>query len=269
MNAFAIHFSFEFGTGLRDRSLLIMNYLLPLGFYAVMGGVMAEINPPFRQLLIPAMVVFAVLSGAMLGLPGPLVSARETGIFRSYRINGVPTLPILTVPALTTLVHVAVTSAIVAVTAPVLFGAPSPTDWPSFVLVFVLLAAATTGLGLLIGVVSSSNQMTVLWSQLVFLASILLGGMMVPTSMLPAAFRKIGLLLPTTYAMNAFQSLLPNGSASFDPIWSVAILAAGAVLAFGLATYLFNWDNRNSTRRGHPLMGLVALAPYVVGAVLL
>jgi ABC-2 type transport system permease protein len=269
MNAFATHFSFEFGTGLRNRSLLLMNYLLPLGFYAVMGGVMAEINPPFRQLLIPAMVVFAVLSGAMLGLPGPLVSAREAGIFRSYRINGVPTLPILAIPALTTLLHVAVTSAIVVVTAPVLFGAPLPTDWPSFALVFLLMAAATTGLGLLVGVVSSSNQITVLWSQLVYLPSIMLGGMMVPTSMLPVAFRKVGLLLPTTYAMNAFQGLLPDGSATFDPTWSVAILAAGAVLAFGLAIYLFNWDNRNSTRRGHPLMGLLALAPYVVGAILL
>ncbi len=192
MNAFAIHFAFEFGTGLRNRSLLLMNYLLPLGFYAVMGGVMAEINPPFRQLLIPAMVVFAALSGAMLGLPSPLVEAREAGIFRSYRINGVPTLPILAIPAITTLLHVAIASAIVVVTAPVLFRAPLPTDWPTFVLVLLLMAAATAGLGLLVGVVSASNQATVLWSQLVYLPSILLGGMMIPTSLLPDAFRKVG-----------------------------------------------------------------------------
>ena len=131
------------------------------------------------------------------------------------------------------------------------------------------MAVATAGLGLLVGVVSASTQATVLWSQLVYLPSILLGGMMVPTSMLPPAFQKIGLLLPTTYAMNAYQSLLPDGSPTFDPIWSVVVLAAGAVLAFGLAIYLFNWDNRNATRRGHPLMGLLALAPYVVGAILL
>ncbi len=92
---------------------------------------------------------------------------------------------------------------------------------------------------------------------------------MVPTSMLPPTFQKVGLLLPTTYAMNAFQSLLPNGAPAFDPIWSAVVLAAGATLAVGLAVYLFNWDNRNSTRRGHPLMGLLALAPYVVGAILL
>jgi hypothetical protein len=113
MSAFVTHFTFEFGTGLRNRSLLLMTYLLPLGFYAVMGGVMAEINPPFRQMLIPAMVAFAVISGAMLGLPDPLVAARESGILRSYRINGVPALSILTIPALTTLLHTAIVSAIV------------------------------------------------------------------------------------------------------------------------------------------------------------
>jgi hypothetical protein len=30
-----------------------------------------------------------------------------------------------------------------------------------------------------------------------------------------------------------------------------------------LAIYLFNWDSKNKTRHGHPLMALLALAPYV------
>jgi ABC-2 type transport system permease protein len=40
MNAFAHHFSFEFKTGLRNPTLMLMNYLFPLGFYAMMGLVM-------------------------------------------------------------------------------------------------------------------------------------------------------------------------------------------------------------------------------------
>ena len=37
------------------------------------------------------------------------------------------------------------------------------------------------------------------------------------------------------------------------------------MLAFGLAVYLFNWDSRNSARRGHPLLALLVLVPYVLG----
>ena len=47
MTAFINHFSFEFRTGIRNKQLLLMNYLFPLGFFLMMGFVMAGINPLF------------------------------------------------------------------------------------------------------------------------------------------------------------------------------------------------------------------------------
>ena len=75
MNAFSHHFSFEFRTGIRNKTLLLMNYLFPLGFFAMMGAIMPSVNPLFLQDLLPAMVVFAVLSATLLGIPDPLVNA--------------------------------------------------------------------------------------------------------------------------------------------------------------------------------------------------
>ena len=92
MTAFVNHFSFEFRTGIRIKTLLMMTYLLPLGFYLMMGFVMGGINPDFVESITPAMVVFAILAAAFLGIPDPLVTARENGIFRSYKISGVPSL---------------------------------------------------------------------------------------------------------------------------------------------------------------------------------
>ena len=68
MRAFINHFSFEFRTGIRNKSLLLMNYLFPLAFYAMMGLLMAELNPMFLDTMIPAMIVFAALSSMVLGL---------------------------------------------------------------------------------------------------------------------------------------------------------------------------------------------------------
>ena len=113
MTAFTNHFTLEFRTGIRNRTLLLMNYLFPLGFYLMMGFVMPAINPLFLDSMIPAMVVFAILAATFLGIPDPLVNARETGIFRSYKINGVPAIPILTIPALTTNLHVVIVTVIV------------------------------------------------------------------------------------------------------------------------------------------------------------
>ena len=35
MNAFTNHFSFEFRTGIRDKTLLLTNYLFPIGLYII------------------------------------------------------------------------------------------------------------------------------------------------------------------------------------------------------------------------------------------
>ena len=265
MSAFVNHFSFEFRTGIRNKTLLLMNYLFPLGFYLMMGFVMPAINPLFLDSMISAMVTFAILAATMLGIPDPLVNARETGIFRSYKINGVPAASILVIPALTTILHLVIVTVIITASAPLLFDAPVPVNWLNYLLVFVAMAVACAGLGVLIGVISSSTRMTVLWSQLVFIPSMVLGGLMLPYDMLPEAVGKVSQLLPATQAMNAFRGLAMGQGAAFSPWGSVIALLVSGLLAFGLAIYLFSWDSRNTERRGHPLLALLVLVPYAAG----
>ncbi|MCJ7626578.1 MAG: ABC transporter permease [Anaerolineaceae bacterium] len=265
MNAFINHFSFEFRTGIRNKTLLMMNYLFPLGFYLMMGFIMPSINPPFAETLIPAMVVFAILAATLLGIPDPLVNARETGIFRSYKINGIPSISILIIPALTTMLHMAIVVAIITASAPLLFDAPLPVNWLNYLLTFLVTAFACAGLSVLIGVISSSSRMTVLWSQIIFLPSMLLGGLMIPYSLLPEAAGKVAQLFPATQAMNAMNALVMGKAADFAPWGSIITLFLSGLLAFGLAVYLFSWDSRNTTRRGNPLLGLLVLLPFVVG----
>ena len=268
MNAFTHHFAFEFRTGIRNKQLLLMNYLFPLGFYLMMGFIMPEINPPFLETIIPAMVVFAILAATLLGLPDPLVNAREAGIFRSYKINGIPSISILTIPALTTILHLVIVTVIITASAPLLFDAPLPVNWLNYVLTFVAMAFACAGISVLIGVISPSSRVTVLWAQLIFIPSMLLGGLMLPYSMLPDVAGKISQLLPATQAMNAFNGLAMGKVADFSPWSSVIVLFLSGVLAFVLAIYLFSWDSRNTTRRGHPLLALLVLLPYVIGLLL-
>ena len=131
------------------------------------------------------------------------------------------------------------------------------------------MACACAGLSILIGVVSPSSRMTVLWAQLVFIPSMLLGGMMLPYSMLPDLARKFAQLLPATHAMNALNGLAMGKVAAFSPWGSITILFVSGLLAFGLAVYLFSWDSRNTTRRGHPLLAVLVLLPYIAGLIFL
>jgi len=255
MNAFKHHFVFEFKTGLRNSSQLLMNYLFPLTFYSMMGLVMTQINPTFKDTITPAMIVFAVLSSAILGLPGPAVQAREAGVYRSYKINGVPVFSILSIPALTSVFHVLIVATIITLTAMSLFGGTAPVNWGSFVLVTLLTAFACSAIGSLISVMASNPQSSVLLSQLIFLPSMLLGGLMVPANMLPESVRVISALLPASYAMQAYLGLAYNQPTVMDPRLAVAVLVVGGTLAFAVAVRLFRWDNQNHSRRMRPLIG--------------
>ncbi len=265
MSAFFYHLVFYFRTGVRDKQSLMMNYLFPLGFFFMMGYIMPAINPPFLDTLVPVMIGFAVIATTSLGIPDPLVKAREDGIFRSYKINGVPAFSILIIPALTTILHLVIVSAIIASFSGLVFKAPMPENWAGFGLSFIALAVASTGLAVLIGVVSPSTRMTILWSQVIFLPSMLLGGLMLPYSILPDAAKKFSQLLPATHAMNAINGLGMGITPDFDPWVSIGILFAAGVVGFGLAVYLFSWDSKNAVRRGSPLLALLVLLPFVVG----
>lgn len=262
MTAFVNHFAFEFRTGIRNKNLLLMNYLFPLGLYVMMSLLMPGINPLFQATIIPAMITFGILASALLGLPDPLVQAREAGIFRSYKINGVPAVNILLIPALSTILHIVVVGLIITVTAPLFFDAPLPVNLPVFALIVLGTAVALSGLGILIGVISPNARLTVLYSQLFFLPSMIIGGVMLPFDMLPPVAAKIALLLPATHAMDAFKGLAMGGTADFAPWGALLTLFVGGVMAFLLAWFLFRWDSHNAERRAHPALALLALVPY-------
>ena len=267
MTAFINHFSFEFKTGLRNRNLLVTNYLLPLVFYVMMGFVMVEINPQFAAVLIPAMVVFTMMVSTMIGMPPPLTEAREAGVYRSYKINGVPAISILTIPVLTTVFHALIVSTIIALTGGSVFDGVLPENWLAFASITLLIGITFGAIGALIGVVSASTTSAVMLSQLIFIPSILLGGMMIPLEVLPESVRWLSALFPATYAMEAFNGLAYGRETIIDPAAAVTILGISMVLSFTLAVYLFNWDSHNSTRKGNPLLALLAAVPFVAGAV--
>jgi ABC-2 type transport system permease protein len=234
----------------------------------MMGLVMVKINPGFKDVLMPAMIIMVALSSTILGLPGPLVEGRDAGVYRSFKINGVPALSILAFPALSTIFHALIVSAIIALTAGTLFGGATPTNWVALILLTLLVVFTYGAFGTLIGVVATNSRSVMFLTQALFLPSMLLGGMMVPINILPESVRPIAMILPTSHMMQAFTGLAFSQQTVVDPVRSVIFIAVSGLLAIGLAAYLFNWDSRNNTRRGHPLMGLLVMAPYLISIIL-
>lgn len=267
MNALVYHFTYEFKTGLRDRAMLLMYYLFPLMFYGMLGAIMPGINPFFSESMLPAMVVFAAMASAFLGLPAPLVMARESGVLRSYRINGIPRTAITVIPALAHVIHVSVVSTIILLSAKPLFGGTMPQSGPLFLLVAALIIISMASYGTLLGVIAPNSRMLVFLGQMIFLPSTIIGGLMFPSELLPGAFRHVSLLLPPAHAMNALQGLAMGKETLFPASLSLAVLVIGGVVSLTLALVLFSWDAKEQ-KPSRSLWALVACAPYVIAAAL-
>jgi ABC-2 type transport system permease protein len=267
MNAFTHHLAYDFKTGIRDKSKLFMFYLFPIVFFALVGGLMVSTNPFFKQSMLPGMIVFAVMCSTLLSLPAFLVEAREAGVFRSYRINGVPAASILSIPVITISVHMVVVALIMSVAGAGLYGGVAPARLGGFILAGLLAYAAYAGIGVLIGVAARNTTVTTLVAQLIYIPSIILGGLMVPLSILPAGLQKAALLLPATHAMKVFMALGMPGSAAM-PWISLVALASGTVITFVLAALLFEWDSRASVPSRKAWLALLGLLPYACAALL-
>jgi len=269
MTAFFHHFMYDFRVGLRNKSLLLLNYLFPVGVYVIIGLLMTGLNPDFAPTMIPAMILVAIMSCTLLGLPNPIVESRNSGVYRSFRINGVPASSIVIIPMLTSFLHIFLVSAFITFSAGPFFKASMPTHWGYFIMILILAAFNMASIGLLIGVVAPNTNAIPLFSQSIFLPAMMLGGLMIPSSLLPPTLYRISLLLPTTHAMNAWRGMAFGMTTTYAPAWGLLVLLLSGMIAFVLAIYLFAWDPKNRRRGQYPWLAALALLPFVISAILL
>jgi ABC-2 type transport system permease protein len=247
MSALVEHVRFELRSMIRHPSQLLLSYLFPLGFFLFMGAVMPRLDPSATARLVPAFSLFAILTGGVLGLPTPLVELRQKGAARAFRVLGVPDGATVGVPAAANAVHGLVAAAAVALAGPALFNAEAPVHPAAHLFVLILAAFVFTGLGTLIGVVSSDARTSVLWSQSLFLPSMLLGGLMMPVAALPEGLRRFSELLPTTHLMRLLD-VLAFDRAPATGLWlDVLALLATGVLAHAAALRLHAAEERGAS----------------------
>lgn len=273
MKAFAVHFAVEFRAGFRDRPRFFMTYLFPLTVFLLMAGLMTGVNPGFRDQMIPAMILFAMMSSILLFLSSLWIAQREAGVYRSYRINGVPARDVLLAPALAALVHLAVVSAIIAALGHFAFGAPLPAHPVAFVAGWLFAALSIEGLAMVIGTAVPDQRAGTLVAQLVFLPSIMLGGLMMPAALIPRDLSLAGRIFPARWAMEAMTvsgAVGGSGDLAFA-IWmpALGVLAATAVTGYAIAISIFEWHTSSLRTARSKLLALFVLAPAAIALILL
>jgi ABC-2 type transport system permease protein len=99
------------------------------------------------------------------------------------------------------------------------------------------------GLGALIGASSRRIEEAVLFSQLLMLALVAMGPVLVPPDQLPQIVVVLGRLNPATYAVSALGQVL-IGPVSGQLAWDVAFLLAFTLGSLWLVSRLMDWRQK-------------------------
>jgi len=239
MTAFSRYLWLQLKMDLRDKGTLLNYYLVPLLFFFVVGAVFASINPTMKATLSATMTIFAVTMGAVMGFPTPIVKLRESGTMRALKVNGIPNSAVLAVHALSAFIHLLIVSVIIYVAAPIAFKSNLPDRPAIYLAVLASLLFTSISVGLLLGVASKSHSFATMFSMIVFLPSLLLSGIMFPSTMLPRALEWVGRIFPATYVLQAFYGLAYHVPTALSGGWSLAVVLGMGLALFAVSLWKF------------------------------
>lgn len=213
MSAFLYGAVLQWKLDIRNKGVLLTYYVVPLIFFAFIGGIFSSINPASKDTLIQSMTVFGVTMGAVLGSPIPLVELYGSEIKKAYRVGNIPLWAAAINNFLSAFLHIFIVSIIIFFAAPLIFEAKIPENQLIYFISLGVYIMVSLAVGTILGLFVKNTAAITMASQIIFLPSIMLSGIMFPVSMLPGFLQTAGKILPATWGFKLMTGRTIEGEA--------------------------------------------------------
>ncbi|MEF9951056.1 MAG: ABC transporter permease [Clostridium sp.] len=207
MEGFLYGIALQWKLDLRNKGILITYYIVPLVFFIFMGGIFTSIDPTAYKTLIPAMTVFGVTMGSIIGAPTSLVETFRSDIKKSYIVGGIPLWTVVVNNFISGFIHLFIMSIGIFIIAPIAFNATVPENYFVYFITLTMFIATSLTVGTVLGLVVKTVSRLTMISQFIFLPSIMLSGIMFPSSMLPNILQKLGSIFPATWGYKCMTNI--------------------------------------------------------------
>lgn len=210
MSAFLFGIRLQWKLDFRNRFVLLTYYVIPLLMFAFMSGIFISINPESKATILQTMTIFSVTMGAILGAPMPLTELYGSEIKKAYKVGGIPLWVTAINNFISAFIHLMLVSLIIFFVSPIAFGAEVPTNIGLYFLSLAILIIVSLSVGTCIGLLVKSASKLTLISQVIFLPSLMLSGIMFPASMLPRSLEYAGKVFPATWGLRVMTNEVFN-----------------------------------------------------------
>ncbi len=217
----------------RERSGVVLIHTFPKGFNVGRRPTATEQN-------IPAYTIFGVFF-IVLTLASSFLQEKKDGTFQ--RILAAPLskaallIGKLLPYYLVNLVQIGLMFSIGVVVFGIKLG-----NLPALVIISFALAAAANGLGLLVAALGKTEAQVNGLSVLLAITLSALGGMMVPTFIMPDLMKTLSLFTPHAWALAGYHDIIIRGLGTKDILTEMAVLLAFGSFFFIVALLCFRFD---------------------------
>jgi ABC-type transport system involved in cytochrome c biogenesis permease component len=248
----------------RNKMALIYSYLFPLIFLLAFWVLYRHESVTLARHMGELLTV-SVLGGACFGLPTTMVSERERGVWRRYRLTPVSTAALVASTAAARYC-ILITAGLLQLGLALALGMPLPKHPVDLFIVFTFVSFAFIGLGLVMAMMADNVPAVQALGQCIFLPMLIIGGIAVPLASLPDWAQHVSAFFPGRYAVEAFQACVIGtglGATRFD-LLALLIIGAGGCVA---GAKMFRWDaqQRFAARSGKGWVTVALLSWGVVG----
>lgn len=239
MKAFWQHLRISLRLHFRNRMALLYGYLFPVIFVVAFWVLYRHERVPLLRHMGELLTV-GVLGGACFGLPTTLVSERERGVWRRYRLTPIPTWAVVASTAIARYVLV-LSAGLLQLGLALALGMTMPAHLFDLWVVFTLVAFAFIGLGLVIATMADNVPAVQALGQCIFLPMLIIGGVAVPLASLPDWAQHISAFFPGRYAVESIQACVNGDGLAAARFSALALTIIGLAGCFAGAK-LFRWD---------------------------
>ena len=249
----------------RNPLAMSYGYIFPVVFLLAFWGLYRYDRVPLVRHM-GELLTISVLGGACFGLPTTLVSEREKGVWRRYRLMPV-SVGVLAASTIAARYVLLVSAGLLQVALALVIGMPLPAHAFQLWVAFTIVTFAFLGCGLVIAAIADTVPAVQALGQILFLPMLIIGGVAVPLASLPGWAQHASRFLPGRYAVEVLQACVAGDGLPAATLDAIALLVIGSAACVAGAM-MFRWDQHERfASRGDRGWVAAALAAWIaVGA---
>lgn len=227
----------------RSKAALFWTLLFPLVFLIGFAFLFGGGESGRVTYLVPGLLTITIISATFFGLSMSMVSQREQGIFRRFRVTPITSSTVVLAFALMSLVNIGVSLLVQLVVAWLMFDVTIQGTVLDVSLAVFFSTFAFIPLGLIVGSAAKDSKTAPVITNLLFFPLMFLSGAALPFFMLPDWIQRAAGLLPSTYVVELLQGVIFRGDTVLSLPVPVLILVVSGVTAFIVNSLVFRWES--------------------------